>query len=152
MFLSEALDHHALAFPGKRDGLCLSQTITLSPKALLSSCWMGRYWAISALGVSCPGSVTMAERIFMGHKSLAHYMPPYKAASHEPHILHNKACHILCDSCEHGDHFHEEINGIFLLETDFSFSLHDEIYFIRITVTSNSHMSVKISNIRSCFM
>lgn len=113
---------------------------------------MRRDWALSALRVSSPGSMTMAEWIFMGHKSLVHDMPPSRAASHEPQSRHNMALHILCDSCEQGDRLREEINGVFLFETLFSCSSHDEIYFIKITVTSNSHTSVKISNMLSCFM
>lgn len=60
------------------------------------------------------------------------------------HILHRMAHHILCDSCEQGDRLHEEINGVFLLETAFPFSRHDEIYFIKITATSNSQVPAKI--------
>lgn len=45
---------------------------------------------------------------------------------------------------ERGDRLCEEINSVFLLEIGYSFSLHDEIYFIKITATSNSHMSVKM--------
>jgi hypothetical protein len=45
---------------------------------------------------------------------------------------------------EQGNLWYEEIDGTFLSEIGWFFSLHDEIYFIKITVASNSHMSAEM--------